>query len=557
MAYVYILTIFVQESEGRCQTQRKHWDRPTTCSPVGSVPTEMLVYIFSFLVTRPTIDWLAPECTLIQLDLGMQSLVRASHVCRYWREAALNASSLWATFSVGNLPLDRLCLKRSQDAPLRVYISSAASPLFRELATQTHRLKELHTEITWPTTPTTYHLETLYRANHAPVLEYLTVRNRVHSDTAESNTLPIIFCGQFPKLKRLHTIDLAICLTGEYAMRGLTYIRLEGSLVGGACMDVHMLLDFLQMNDAVEELYVSGALFSQTPECDASQSTRPALPLTSLRKLSLRKFHSSDEIAHLLSHLALPSGVAMDLGCSDVNMRCGRLFFPQDLSALDNLQRLTQLRVGFESRYAEQVCGVDDASGSSFSCEVLHKAYSKMHRSDVLRAVANTLPLDLVTELWVSGPPENRVIPEAPTAAWRAMLARMPQLTTLHLEQTRAHRELLAALCMDPEEPDTAMAVPAPRLRSLQFIGDCGLALGSPALRSLAEERASICGGFQEIAIATTQSGDKLRDLCSYLSSYVGSVEFSQSSVGGAMDSFSSTTIPSWQRNLRGRVASL
>ncbi|KAJ3518545.1 hypothetical protein NM688_g9423 [Phlebia brevispora] len=321
--------------------------------PIGSVPAEILVAIFAFLVHRPESRWATPECMLDELDLGMQALIRASQVCRFWRDIILNTSTLWGTFAVGNYPRDRICLQRSRDTPLRVYMPSTNCPFFVELSAHFHRLRELHTEITLPTTSArvSYHLEALYRDSQAPLLECLTVRNRVHHDIFTSNPLKSSFTGQFPGLKRLHTIDLAISLTGQYVITGLTHVKLDGSLVGGVRMDVHDLLEFLQVNPDLKELHLSGALFKQSFECDPQHT--PVVPLTGLRKLSMRHFEHSDEIAHILSHLILPPGLAMDLGCSDTNMACGHLLFPPDLSALGNMQRFTHLRIDFTSRYTE------------------------------------------------------------------------------------------------------------------------------------------------------------------------------------------------------------
>ncbi|KAF7794626.1 hypothetical protein EIP86_005762 [Pleurotus ostreatoroseus] len=488
---------------------------------------EVLVQVFLFLIPIPE-AWVVPERVMDELDEGMQDLIYATHVCKFWRDVALDTSPLWATFAVGtNYGRERACLQRSRDHPLTVYMPSTNHPFLVELSSHFHRLKELHTEITLPppTEAVCFHLDALFNRYRAPLLESLTVRNRIHSDIKTRNPLQSTFSALFLGLKRLHTVDLAITLTDQCAITGLTHLRLDGSLIDGARMDLDELLDFLEFNPELEELYISGALFTDGVfDLDSVETVRSLVPLPNLRKLSLRQFESSKEIIHLLSYLAIPPGCCMDLGCNDTDMTSGRLLFPHDMGALGNMQRFTHLRIDFTSRYAESIAAEDDLTGSSVACEILHRSYNKMHRTNLISALSNMLPLDEVRELWISGPRSYWIIPEIPAATWRTLFALMPNLTTIHLEQTKHNNQLIAALCLDDNEPTAVRSIPAPNLKNIHFIGDCGLALGSLGLRTLAEERANICGGLRQVLIAPVQNGEKMRDLCSYLSSYVEAV---------------------------------
>ncbi|KAI0037473.1 hypothetical protein FA95DRAFT_1477439, partial [Auriscalpium vulgare] len=86
------------------------------CAPVSRLPPELLCRIFSDLVGLE-VDF-APE-----LDGFPSSMpwVRLSHVCRHWRDVALNDPTFWARLQLPLPPrwADAI-ISRSQGAPLSI-----------------------------------------------------------------------------------------------------------------------------------------------------------------------------------------------------------------------------------------------------------------------------------------------------------------------------------------------------------------------------------------------------------------------------------------------------
>jgi hypothetical protein len=80
--------------------------RRNALAPISILPPETLVRVFHFLVFE---------------DLGW---LRATHVCRFWRQVALDDSSLWATISSisANKELISEMLARARNAPLNINI---------------------------------------------------------------------------------------------------------------------------------------------------------------------------------------------------------------------------------------------------------------------------------------------------------------------------------------------------------------------------------------------------------------------------------------------------
>ncbi|KAH9985026.1 hypothetical protein BJV77DRAFT_1174720, partial [Russula vinacea] len=81
-------------------------------TPISLLPPEVLARVFHFLL-------LEEPPFPIERDLGWR---RATHVCRFWRQVALDDSSLWGTISgiTTNAELISEMLARSRDAPLDI-----------------------------------------------------------------------------------------------------------------------------------------------------------------------------------------------------------------------------------------------------------------------------------------------------------------------------------------------------------------------------------------------------------------------------------------------------
>ena len=98
---------------------------PTTVAPIDRLPPEMLVAIFAHLSKR--------EPGHIPSHF-VQGLVSVTHICRFWREVAINAPDLWAEVKMTNLEGVKVFLERSSAVPLNVSLR-----LGSHLGTETNR----------------------------------------------------------------------------------------------------------------------------------------------------------------------------------------------------------------------------------------------------------------------------------------------------------------------------------------------------------------------------------------------------------------------------------
>jgi F-box-like len=84
--------------------------RRNALAPISVLPPEVLARVFYFLLVFENPTYFGER------NLGW---IRATHVCRYWREVALDDSSLWATIwgASTNTELISEMLTRAKNAP--------------------------------------------------------------------------------------------------------------------------------------------------------------------------------------------------------------------------------------------------------------------------------------------------------------------------------------------------------------------------------------------------------------------------------------------------------
>lgn len=90
--------------------------------PIIQFPSEILGSIFRFLlpVLKPRPVDSPRDNHETGVTVGTRSLISASHVCRRWREVALEHSTLWTTLWIENTPWMHEMLSRSRGIPLTI-----------------------------------------------------------------------------------------------------------------------------------------------------------------------------------------------------------------------------------------------------------------------------------------------------------------------------------------------------------------------------------------------------------------------------------------------------
>jgi len=183
-------------------------------SLAGDLPPEILGQIF--LIFKSTCRdrdqshryWRAPcECTLHDI-----LCIPIMHVCRRWREVALDIPDLWNRIRIcahtQRLEISQLLSERSKDHPLLIEIHIAEQTYFSamEVLSPSHilRLKRLRLVGVGGDKHTKGILELLQKTP-APLLEDLVIK-----PGGRSSHLPILFAGQTPRLRKL-TLDKGWC----------------------------------------------------------------------------------------------------------------------------------------------------------------------------------------------------------------------------------------------------------------------------------------------------------------------------------------------------------
>ena len=228
--------------------------RRNALAPVSSLPTEIIIIIFSYLhlpqrlpSSSPAVSSLLPAKAITDLfsssclpgvpPLGRSpdhplSWLHAAQVCHQWREIALNLPQFWSNVDLSSLTLAGAAeiLARAKNAPLYF---EAIIPISRwdydrinafTMELQTRVSQICHLSISADPFDLPIVFEGL-RTSQAPTLEYLSVSQPV--DSGGLGALPhTLFSGVTPRLSslKLHDIDID---WGSPVLKGLRYLEIR------------------------------------------------------------------------------------------------------------------------------------------------------------------------------------------------------------------------------------------------------------------------------------------------------------------------------------------
>jgi hypothetical protein len=282
--------------------------------PISLLPPEVLARVFHFLVLED------PPCSP-ERDRGW---MRATQVCRFWRQVAQDDSSLWATISwklnPTNTELISEMLYRSRDAPLDIDLDFGVNfdiygPQCREvlLMFPPHlpRIRKLRL----------YNLS----VSHFDIIQSIYGREASaleHFELGFYGTFPVIFQdlgdtklfkGQAPRLRTLFLSHVLI--PWSLIPRGqLTHLKIvvfnefftADPLLGGG---LNQFIDLLINCPGLETLALERCLPSKLAQLSHGQT----IHLPRLSRLWLDG--SSSRITNLMKMLNLPSSTTLHLHC--------------------------------------------------------------------------------------------------------------------------------------------------------------------------------------------------------------------------------------------------
>lgn len=397
-------------------------------SPINCLPPEVLSVIPTY--------WPADS---------QRDLIRATHVCRYWRTTLIASPSLWNVVNSGNEARMRAYIHRSQSYPLSMDIKHPGQEGVLSDAVF-FRMKSLTLNL--PMANLSRPLGRL--ASPTPMLEDLSI---TMTDSRESH-LPVLKTGDFFMLSKLHLDGVSPNLL-HLPIAHLRILHLENLQNSPHMSD---LLQFLERAPWLEELLLVNA----GPEGDGEPPERVAR----LRSLQTLTLHGTVVKAKLLQHLALPASADINL-MGRFNQRFHGLmeeFLPPCLDNLPATSNFTSLNITSTSRSSCNM--VFSGQEGRLSITVTNENRRGMLGHDqLILPIADLclqrltpLVLDTVTHLTLRCDPWGQQdFPEAP--AFREFLQQLPSLQSIDL----VHCDFNSIRALNP------VGVNLPFLRSLNI----------------------------------------------------------------------------------------
>ena len=284
--------------------------RRNALTPIYVLPPEVLALVFHFLVFED------PACSREQ-NLGW---IRATHVCRFWRQVALDDSSLWATISgiSANIVLISEILARSRNAPLNINIrlgGRSGREVLRMFPPHLSHTRELR--LHGPSMRHTDRVRRIY-SREAPALEHFELMVPVESSiTFRDSGGTTLFKGQAPRLRTFSLsqvlIPWSLIPRGQLTRLKIVLFNEASSTNIHLCGDLDQLIDLLVNCPGLEVLALGRCLPSQLVQFPHDQT----IHLPCLSRLCL--VGSSSRITNLMKMLKLPSSTKLRLRCTSEN----------------------------------------------------------------------------------------------------------------------------------------------------------------------------------------------------------------------------------------------
>jgi hypothetical protein len=277
--------------------------------PISVLPPEILARVFHFLILKE----LPFTGSGKRKKLGW---IRVTHVCRHWRQVALDNSSLWA--KIWAIPKNPKwiseMLARAKDAPLDVEFNAAANLKSSQEALVMITPHISHTRRLLLHSLFTCHSESVRGifSCEAPALEHFELTDKADYSTNIFRDLSgnMLFKGHSPRL-RTFSISSRVVIPWSLVPRGqLTQLKIAvPTEVVDSPGDLNELIDLLVNCPSLENLALESCLPSQLTGFSHGRT----IHLPQLSRLRLRG--STSLIMNMLKMLKLPSSTTLHLDC--------------------------------------------------------------------------------------------------------------------------------------------------------------------------------------------------------------------------------------------------
>ena len=362
---------------------------PTIVAQNNRLPPEMLAAIFFHLSKRKT------ALTGRKSSHLVRDLVSVTHVCRFWRQAAISAPEVWTDIPINSVEVAKVFLERSGELPLNVYlrlysknVGKTNNDILDAVIPRTYRLQQLSVHVQWGLdsgTPIPF-------TTPAPLLERLAILHPLGDEEI------LLFDDQAPRLRELVMESKGLWLQNH--LGNLTSLSVTLFYNTWSHSDLLPFFDMLRRCPVLEEMYLSWSGWG--PHLVPPQT--PTVPLYSLRKLFLRSFRV-DVIKYFLHTFDLrTNGTAVHLSGVDPSHEANstisdiQTMFPNANPTQPSLVSSTKLELIFHSRPRTVIL---HAVGPGFSMRIDLCPDRFTSLNDVSYMFQNVFPS--VKELWVRG----------------------------------------------------------------------------------------------------------------------------------------------------------
>lgn len=280
-----------------------------------SFPEELLIKIFKYYIQ----DW-AKLARLLEIDLrrpdarhpptrfrhGYYGWIPAvTHVCRRWRDVALNAPVLWTNIRLMRAECVEAFLQRSQQAPLTVHSTKSLTPqepdvvaMFKHVLECAARIQELDIPIPAPEVDQTLGRHTF------PQLNQLSLRVQKWGESREALPYFLADGGDVcPHLNHLKISQYSFPVGRLLFSPSMKVLILDSCAADSTWADV---FSSLRAMPQLEFLSLSGSLPQTVAPIDSTAlASLEGGPVSLPRLRTLRLSASAVSCATLLKHLAI------------------------------------------------------------------------------------------------------------------------------------------------------------------------------------------------------------------------------------------------------------
>ena len=285
------------------QFLRSLFTRRNALMPISLLPPEILAHVFHLLVLED------PPFSR-RRNLGW---ITVTHVCRHWRQVALDDTSLWARIrdTPTNTKWISEMLARAKNAPLDIEFNDVGRSSPKALLMTPSHL--FHTRQFRIHSPSMVHFDSVRDifSWEAPALEHFEITVTAYSciDFRDLGGI-MLFRGHAPRLRTFSISQVVIpwSLIPRGQLTQLTIACVNGDDYSPG--DLNQLIDLLVNCPALEVLALESCLPSQLAEFPPDQIIR----FPHLSRLRLRG--STSRIMNMLKMLKLPSSTTLHLNCA-------------------------------------------------------------------------------------------------------------------------------------------------------------------------------------------------------------------------------------------------